>query len=190
MSRISTNGRERNARRGGLAAVLPDRFRVVGGVHQVIQIGRPLGRQGRQRNGGLAVVQGGGRQETTDRNLAVGHVQVQLVADPSGLVALAVLLHAHVTLGRQVVEHCRQAHGRLPVEAFEDLRSFLTLLRPSPFALGRRRCLLPRGRLLAGLDGRRVAGEVAHQPVAVGVADQRFVHALGQLGVRELGEGA
>ena len=45
------------------AAVLPDRFRVVGGVHQVIQIGRPRGRQRRQRNGGLAVVQRGGRQQ-------------------------------------------------------------------------------------------------------------------------------
>ena len=31
--------------------MLPDRFRVVGGVHHVIQIRRPLGRQGRQRNG-------------------------------------------------------------------------------------------------------------------------------------------
>ena len=42
------------------------------------------------------------------------------------------------------------------------------LLRPPPLALGRRGRRLLRGRLLTGLDGRRVAGEVAHQPVVVG----------------------
>ena len=44
--------------------------------------------------------------------------------------------------------------------------------------------------LLTGLDGRRVAREVAHQPVVVRLPDQRFVHALGQLRVGELGKGA
>ena len=61
---------------------------------------------------------------------------------------------------------------------------------PSPLALGRRVRLVGRGRLLAGLDGRRVPREMAHQPVVMRVADQRFVHALGQLRVGELGEGA
>ena len=44
-------------------AVRPDWLRVVGGVHQVVQVGRPLGGHRRQRDGGLAVVQGGGRQQ-------------------------------------------------------------------------------------------------------------------------------
>ena len=127
---------------------------------------------------------------TPDRNLAVGHVDVQLVADPGVLVALAVLLRADIAGGRQIVEHRLQGHGRLPVEAFDGLRPFFALLRPPPLALGRRGRLLLRGRLLTGLDGRRVAGEVAHQPVVVRLPDQRFVHALGQLRVGELGEGA
>ena len=44
------------------AAVLADLRRIVGGIHQVIQIVYPLGGQGGQWNGGLAVVQRGGRQ--------------------------------------------------------------------------------------------------------------------------------
>ena len=117
-------------------------------------------------------------------------VDVQLVADPGVLVALAVLLRADIAGGRQVVQHRRQVHGRLPFETCQDLRLFFALLRPPPLALGRRGRLLLRGRLLTGLDGRRVAGEVAHQPVVVRLPDQRFVHALGQLRGGELGEGA
>ena len=125
-----------------------------------------------------------------DRDLAVGHVDVQLVADPGVAVSLAVLLRADIAVGRQVVEHLRQGHGGLAFEPCAPLRSFFSLLRPSPLALGKRRRLLLDGRLLAGLDGRRVAGEMAHQLVAVGLADQRFVHALGQLRAGEFGEGA
>ena len=44
--------------------------------------GRQLSRHRRQRDGGLAVVQRRGRQQVTDRSLALGHVDVQLVADP------------------------------------------------------------------------------------------------------------
>ena len=80
----------------------------------------------------------------TDRNLAVGHVEVQLVADPGVPIALAVLLRAHIATGRQVVEHRRQAHGRLPVKAFADLGPLFALARPSPLALGW------RGRLVGG----------------------------------------
>ena len=117
-------------------------------------------------------------------------VDVQLVADPGGLVALAVLLRADIAGGRQVVQHRRQVHGRLPFETCQDLWPFFALLRPPALALGRRGRLLLRGRLLTGLDGRRVAREVAHQPVVVRLPDQRFVHALGQLRVGELGKGA
>ena len=75
-------------------------------------------------------------------------------------------------------------------------RRVRTFGRSSPF-FGRPRLrlggvggFLLRGRLLTGLDGRRVAREVAHQPVVVRLPDQRFVHALGQLRVGELGKGA
>ena len=137
-----------------------------------------------------AVLQMSAAQQATDRNLAVGHVDVQLVADPGGLVALAVLLRADIAGGRQIVQHRRQVHGRLPFETCQDLWPFFALLRPPALALGRRGRLLLRGRLLTGLDGRRVAREVAHQPVVVRLPDQRFVHALGQLRVGELGKGA
>ena len=134
-------------------------------------------------------MQGGGRQQATDRNLAVGHVDVQLVADPDGLVALAVLLRADIAGGRQVPASPAGSWSAGPFETCQDLWPFFALLRPPPLALGRRGRLLLRGRLLTGLDGRRVAREVAHQPVVVRLPDQRFVHALGQLRVGELGKG-
>ena len=61
------------------AAVLVDFWNVIGAVHQVIAGGQAAGGQGGERDGHLAVVHRGGGQEATDRDIAIGCVNVQLV---------------------------------------------------------------------------------------------------------------
>ncbi len=84
---------------GDMSQALGDRADfpgVVRGVGQVVEIDDPSGAHLRQRNGDLTVVQAGRGQDRTDGNIAVDHVQMQLVAAPAFLPALAVLLAALV----------------------------------------------------------------------------------------------
>ena len=78
------------------AARGPDLRGVVGRIHQIVEVGHPACRHGRQRDRRLAVVQAGRGQQRGDRDVAVGHVQVQLVAvgriDPGRLVTRRVAL--------------------------------------------------------------------------------------------------
>src|SRR5208337_4408028 len=77
-------------------AVLFDGGIVVGAVHQVIQVGDFRGGHGGERNGDLAVMDGGCGEHATDRDLAVRGVDMQLVADPGFLMALGVALGADI----------------------------------------------------------------------------------------------
>src|SRR5208283_4840802 len=147
------------------------------------------------------VVNGGGGQQAGDGNLAAGDVDVQLVADPGLLVALAVFLGADVAGGGQFGEHLVDGLRGLPLEPRRlGLRPWLVLARASALARrlsggGRRRIVLPvvglfRRRLLARLDLGGVAGDHADDAPAERALDQRRVHLVRKIALRELRESA
>src|SRR5271165_6020767 len=72
---------------------------VVGGVHEIVEIGNPRAGHGHQGNGDLTVVNGVRSQHAGDGDLAASDVDMQLVADPGFLVALAVFLGADIAGG-------------------------------------------------------------------------------------------
>src|SRR5271168_3614734 len=78
---------------GGVAerpALIVDGGGVVGGVHEIVEIGDAGAGHGHQGNGDLAVVDGGRGQHAGDRDLAAGHVDVEFVPGPGLFVALDV----------------------------------------------------------------------------------------------------
>jgi len=81
---------------------LADFLGVVGGVGQVVETDDPFGAHLRERDGHLAVVQTGGREDETHGNVAVDDIQMRLVAAPVFPLALAVLLAAPVATGWQI----------------------------------------------------------------------------------------
>src|SRR5271166_6245779 len=78
-------------------AVVMDGGGVVGRIHQVVEIGDAGAGYGHQGNGDLTVVDGSRGKHAGDRDLAAGDIQMQFVADPGFLVALAVFLGRHRT---------------------------------------------------------------------------------------------
>ena len=81
-------------------AVVMDGGGVVGRIHQVVEIGDAGA--GHQGNGDLTVVDGSRSKHAGDRDLAAGDIQMQFVADPGFLVALAVFLGADIARGGQI----------------------------------------------------------------------------------------
>ena len=75
-------------------ALVMDGGGVVGGIHEIVEIGDAGAGHGHQGNGDLTVVDGGRGQHAGDRDLAAGHVEVEFVPGPGLLVALAVFLAA------------------------------------------------------------------------------------------------
>src|SRR5208337_1500199 len=131
---------------GGVAerpALVVDRGGVVGGVHEIVEIGDAGARHGHQGNGDLAVVDGGRGQHAGDRDLAAGHVDVEFVPGPGLFVALAVFLAADVAGGGQVGEHLAEVLHDLPLETRRlRLRPLFVLAWTS--ALARRRGMIGR----------------------------------------------
>ncbi len=70
-----------------------DLVSILGAIDQIVKRGDALCGHGGQRDSPLANRAGTGREETGDRNLAVGYIQMQFVATPVLLVAAAALLH-------------------------------------------------------------------------------------------------
>jgi len=178
-------------------AVPVDDFGVVGCVHRLIEIDDAGAGHGHEGNGDLAVVHGGRGQHAGDGDLAAGDVEMQLVADPCLLIALAVLLAADVAGGGQLGEHFRKALRGLPFEARRlRLWPLLALSRASaPFwrlGGGRRRIVFPvfLDGLLARFDLGGVAGDDADDAPLERALDQRRVHPARQIALRELVEGA
>src|SRR5271166_4692038 len=96
-------------------ALIVDGGGVVGGVHEIVEIGDAGAGHGHQGNGDLAVVDGGRGQHAGDRDLAAGHVDVEFVPGPGLFVALAVFLTADVAGGGQVGEHLAEVLRDLPL---------------------------------------------------------------------------
>src|SRR4029077_17617800 len=97
-------------------APLRDLRRIIGAVPQGVAPGHPLGGQRCKRDCHLAVVQRGGGQKARYRNVAVGRVDVQLVADPARLVALGITLGPDRTVLWQIVQHFGERHRGLALE--------------------------------------------------------------------------
>ena len=182
------------------AAVVMNGGGVVGGVHEIVEIGNPRAGHGHQGNGDLTVVNGSRGQHAGDGDLAAGDIDMQLVADPGLLVALAVFLGADVAGGGQLGEHLVDGLRGLPLQPRRlGLWPLLVLARASALArrlsaIGRRIVLLVVGlvrrRLLARLDLGGVSGDHADDAPAQRALDQRCVHFVGQIAMRELREGA
>src|SRR5271165_326478 len=187
---------------GGVAerpALGVDRGGVVGGVHEIVEIGDAGARHSHQGDGDLAVVDGGRGQYAGDRDLAAGHVDVEFVPGPGLFVALAVFLAADVAGGRQVGEHLAEVLRDLPLETRRlRLRPLLVLAGTS--ALARRRGIIGRrgivfavvglhlDRLLARFDLGGVARDRPNDASPERTLDQRGVDLVWQLAARELGE--
>src|SRR5271166_6495035 len=140
---------------GGVAerpAVVVDRGGVVGGVHEIVEIGDASAGHGHQGNGDLAVVDGGRGQQAGHRDLAAGHVDVEFVPGPGLFVALAVFLAADVAGGGQVGEHLAEVLRDLPLETRRlRLRTLFVLAWAS--ALARRRRIIGRRGIVFAVVG-------------------------------------
>ena len=107
----------------------------------------------------LTVVNGSRARVSTqeNRDLAAGDIQMQFVADPGFLVALAVLLGADIARGGQIGEHLIEVLRGLPFEARRlGFWPFLVLARAS--ALARRLSAIGRLRTLLFVVRRRLTG--------------------------------
>src|SRR5271165_3439784 len=186
---------------GGVAerpALVVDRGGVVGGVHEIVEIGDAGAGHGHQGNGDLAVVDGGRGQQAGDRDLAAGHVDVEFVAGPGLFVALAVFLAADVAGCGQVGEHLAEVLRDLPLETRRlRLRTLFVLAGTS--ALARRGRIGCRGivfavvglhldRLLARFDLGGVARDRPDDASPERTLDQRGVDLVWQRAAREFGE--
>lgn len=98
--------------------------RIVGAVHQVVKRGYSLRRHGGQRNGRLRIVQRSSSQQTRDRDLPVGHIQMHFVADPALLVFATALFHAQAAVAWKLGQHLRQILAALAWQASSAERCF------------------------------------------------------------------
>src|SRR5271168_4649153 len=120
---------------------------VVGRIHQIVEIGDAGAGHGHQGNGDLTVVDGSRGQHAGDRDLAAGDVEMQFVAVPGFLVALAVFLAADIARGGQLGKHLIEVLVGLPFEPGRlGLWPLLVLARAT--ALARRRRAIRRRRIV------------------------------------------
>src|SRR5947209_5566549 len=126
----------------------------------------------------------GAGQHGADRQLAVGHVQMKLVAAPVLILSLAVLFGANVALPRQIAQHLLQFLTSLPLDSRTALRS-LGFAKGAWGTFGLR---LPAGPLLlfsrlretlARRDCGRIARNMPDQALALGSGDDRLMQLLG-----------
>jgi hypothetical protein len=103
------------------AALGRDLGYIIGAVHQVVEVGHTAGGHRRQRDRNLAVVQRSGGQHGADRQIAIGYIEMQLVADPADRMALGVataMLIERLAVDKQLRRLCGWEHpGELPSEA-------------------------------------------------------------------------
>ena len=180
-------------------ALVVDRGGVVGGVHEIVEIGDAGAGHGHQGNGDLAVVDGGRGQHAGDWDLAAGHVDVEFVPGPGLFVALAVFLAADVAGGGQVGEHLAEVLRDLPLET-RRLRPRTLFALAWTSALARRRGIIGRrgivfavvgrvlDRLLARFDLGGVARDRPDDASPERTLDQRGVDLVWQRAAREFGE--
>src|SRR5262245_54187560 len=133
---------------------------------------------------------GSRRQQATDGNLPVGHIDVKLVASPELEVAGAVLLGSDIAGNRQILHHFFQRHSGLLLKACGLWRLFLSLFWATALALGRRHPPFFAAWFFTRLNRRGVPAEVTDETVVLGFLDQRLMNALGQFCCRKAGKGA
>ena len=132
-------------------------------------------------------MQRGRSQDATERNAAIGRVDMQLVAAPECLIALGASLDADIRGAWQIVEHLRQGHPQLALQAARRLGPLLALARTTAPSFRGGRWL--RRWFLASFNRRRIARHVTDQVIPQGLVDQRLVQAARQGAVSEGSEG-
>ncbi len=162
--------------------------RIIGGVHEVVEVHDPPCGHGGQGDGSLGVMDGGRSEDGAERHAAVGRVDMELVSPPSLQHAPGVPLCPPVAELREVVEHRAQAHAvRLALETGRRLRPLLApagATGPALRHLDLRLC----NRRLPTLDGCRVPRHMADERLTEHIGHQRLVHPLCQTRGRELGK--
>lgn len=99
------------------SALLVDGTGVIGRVHQLTEELDPFMGHGEEWNGGLGVMHVGPGEDRTGGDLAVGDIEVQLVAAPAHLIALAAGLDAETATGVQFGQHLGEKHMPLALDA-------------------------------------------------------------------------
>src|SRR5271169_5449516 len=99
-----------------MIGIWPNSGGVVGRIHQIVEIGDAGAGHGHQGNGDLTVMDGSRGKHAGDGDLAAGDVEMQFVAVPGFLVALAVFLAADIARGGQLGEHLIEVLVGLPFE--------------------------------------------------------------------------
>ena len=133
-------------------------------------------------------MQRGRCEKAADRDAAVGDIGMELVSLPETAAAPAVLLDAEVAGRGQIPDHLFQRHPLLTLQAGERLFHFLSFARTARAAF---RPGLParlRNRFLAGLDRRRVPGQMTGDTIVKHLFDDGIVNALRQAFPGELRE--
>src|SRR6266852_4367551 len=173
------------------AAALLDLRCIVGRIHQVIEADHPLRGEYRKGDSCLTVMHRCRAEQAADRDIAVGGVHMELIANPALLVSLAIALRADIACGRQIGAHLFQRHRLLTLQpGGRCLRGLFALFRAtSLLRLVWLRLWLLDG-LFPSLDGGAVSGEMANQLVLERARDQRLVHPLRQADGRKFGKGA
>src|SRR5450755_4271201 len=130
-------------------------------------------------------MQGSRCEKATDRDLSVGHIQMQFVAHPGFPIPFAVLLAAHIAFPRQIRQQFLQRHAGLPLQPrrFRGRRR-RAVLRPSPLAARLdRRCRNRRAqRLFAAFNFRGIPRDMTDQPLFLRRCEERILQTLGQFG--------
>lgn len=98
------------------AALFRDVRRVVSRIHQVVAILDALRAHRGQRNGYLGVMYRRRGRHRADGDLAIGHIQMQLVTPPILLVSLTAFPAPDVAVPGQLLQHLRQTHAALPFQ--------------------------------------------------------------------------
>src|SRR4051812_41651787 len=100
---------------------------IISGIHHVIHRSHTLRSHGHQRNGARYVMDVGSAQDHADRYLAVGHIEMKLVATPVMLVSLRRSLYSDGTGSRYFGHHLLQRHLALALDLRTSFSRFCPL---------------------------------------------------------------
>src|SRR5210317_158163 len=164
-SRVAVNDRDMTKR----FAMLPNLRRIISCVHQVVTGRHLVSTQLHQRDRHLAVMKRRRRQDRTDRQTAIIHVQMQLVAVPSLHIALGILLDAFITALWQFCKPFLCSLESLKIEPFQWAN--LTFGRTPPLLsdLGQFNLFC---RFLSTWKSRRIPADVPNQLCSEVLFDQ------------------
>ena len=135
-------------------------------------MGHPLLRHGRQWNAHLTIMYRCGHDQTTDGDIAVCYIQVQLMARPGWFGAFRIALGSYGAIFRQIADYLLQDHGTLALQTFDVFWVLFSFPGTPTLAFYRCRPLSLRHRLLTRLNDGRISGNMPCQLLLIAVFDQ------------------